>query len=249
MNVRTSSARLTGPRIFVPMLALSMVMAAAGCTSPSSTVDDLSASSRSVSSSSVSSPSPSDGVQSTQSKGSESSGSGEPATSAASADDTASVSIPPAVTTPVPAPGGGDISQTIPAVDMTTQGPVALDEPGDFGRGVTIALGKAEKITTEAKLPGEIAGPGLALTFTITNDSDAAIDVSSVVVDVADAAGIPAIGMTAAPSAPFTGDVAAGTRATGVYVITLPAGSTDPISISVTYSSQAPIVVFTGAPS
>lgn len=153
------------------------------------------------------------------------------------------------MTTPVPVPGGGNVSQTVPTVEMTTQPAVALDEPGNFGRGVDIALESTQKITTEARLPGEISGPGVALTFTITNGSDAPIDLSSVVVDVADAKGRPAIGITAPPAAPFSGELAPGERATGVYVVTLPTGSTGPVSISVTYSSQAPVVVFTGTPS
>ena len=164
-----------------------------------------------------------------------------------SASATASLSIPPAVTTPVPAPGGGDVNQTVSAAEMSTQAPVALDQPGDFGQGVTVALDGIDPITTTAQLPGEIAGPGLALNFTITNDSAAAIDLSTVVVEVADGAGTPAVTMTAAPAAPFSGELAAGQKATGVYVVTLPTGHTDPLAISVTYSSQAPVVVFTGA--
>lgn len=157
------------------------------------------------------------------------------------------VSLPPAVTIPVPAPGGGDINQTVAAIDMTTQPSVALDQPGDFGNGVKVTLDKVDKITTTAQLPGEIAGPGVALTFSVENNTDNAVDLNAVVVDLADSTGTPAIAISAAPAAPFAGSVAAGARAAGVYVFTLSQGFADPAVISVTYSAQAPVVAFSGA--
>lgn len=156
------------------------------------------------------------------------------------------VSIPAPVTTEVPAPGGGDIEQTIAAVAQPIQPSVALDQPGDFGGGVGVSLDSVEKIATTSELPGEIAGPGAAMTFTIRNNGDAAIDLSAVVVDVVDSNGTPALGMTASPAAPFSGELPAGQQASGVYVVTFPQNFADPATISVTYSADAPVVVFTG---
>lgn len=156
------------------------------------------------------------------------------------------VSVPAPVTTEVPVPGGGDIEHTVAAVEQPVQPAVALDQPGDFGSGVAVSLDSVEKITTTSDLPGEIAGPGVAMTFTIRNDGDAAIDLSAVVVDVVDSNGVSAIGMTASPAAPFGGELPAGQQATGVYVVTFPQNFADPATISVTYSAQAPVVTFTG---
>jgi len=157
----------------------------------------------------------------------------------------ASSEAPPPVTTPVPAPGGGDVNQTVPEVALTTNAPVELTGTGDFGGGVTVALTSIESITTTAQLPGEIAGPGVKVTVTVTNGSADAVDLNSVIVDLQDAAGAPAIPMTSG-SAPFTGSVAAGQSAAGTYVFTVPSTYTNPATISISYSTAAPIVVFQG---
>lgn len=155
-------------------------------------------------------------------------------------------SIEPPATTPVPAPGGGDINQTVAAVDLTTLPAIALTDSADLGNGVSVKLDSVEAVHADAQLPGEIAGPGVKLTVVIKNDSPAAIDLSNVGVDVVDAAGTPTIFMSASPSAPFTGQLAAGSGATGVYVFALPASYTDPAAISISYSTDAPIALFSG---
>lgn len=166
-----------------------------------------------------------------------------------SADITPSTELPPAAdpaTTPVPAPNGGNINETVPEVELTTNAPVAMTATGDYGNGVTVTLAALESITTTAELPGEIAGPGVAVTVRVVNAGSGAIDLSNVVVDLQDAAGTPAIPMSASPAAPFSGSLAPGATADGVYVFTLPATYTGPATVSVTYTVDAPVVVFTG---
>lgn len=153
---------------------------------------------------------------------------------------------PPAATTEVPAPAGGNAGDTVAEVELTTNAAVALTAPGDFGDGVTVTLASVEQITTTAELPGEIAGPGAAVSVRIVNTGTDAIDLGSVVVDLQDAAGTPALPMTTSPAAPFGGSLAAGDTASGVYVFTLPTGYVGPATISVSYTVDAPIVVFTG---
>jgi hypothetical protein len=154
-------------------------------------------------------------------------------------------SAPAPATTEVPAPGGGDISETVTPGDITSNAPVALSETGTYANGVTVQLVSLEPITTKAELPGEIAGPGLKVTVKITNGSADAIDVGNVVVDLQDAVQTPAIPMTSG-AAPFTGSVAAGADATGVYIFTTPTDYTDPATITVTYSAAQPVAVFVG---
>ncbi len=152
----------------------------------------------------------------------------------------------PAATTPVPAPGGGDINQTVPAVELTTNSPVELTQTAEAGSGVKISLAGIESVTTVSELPGEIAGPGLKITITVQNTSAAAVDLNNVVVDVQDAAGTPSIPMGASPAAPFTGSVQPGASATGVYVFTLPTSYTNPATVVFSYSTEAPVVLFVG---
>ncbi len=164
----------------------------------------------------------------------------------AATQDGSEQSAAPAATTEVPAPGGpGNIQDSVPTVAATSNPPVALDAAGDYGNGVTVALTSIESVTTEAQLPGEIAGPGVRLEVTITNGSAAPIDVSSVIVDLQDAAGTPALPMSSGAT-PFTGSIDAGAAASGVYVFSAPAAYTNPATISVSYSADAPVVVFTG---
>ncbi|WP_111767664.1 hypothetical protein [Nakamurella deserti] len=161
----------------------------------------------------------------------------------------ANTELPPApdpATTEVPAPGGGNIDETVAESTVTTNPPVAVTDTADYGNGVTASLTKTEKLTTTAELPGEIAGPGVALTVRLVNDSDAPIDLGVVVVDLQDAAGTPAIPMTTSPAAPMTGSLAPGASADGTYVFTLPSTYTGPATVSVSYTVDAPVVVFTG---
>lgn len=173
----------------------------------------------------------------------------DPSAPASVHDGQHSTELPPApdpATTAVPAPGGGNIDETVAEVPLTTNAPVAVTETADYGNGVTASLAKLEKITTTAELPGEIAGPGVAVTVRLVNAGSAAVDLGLVVVDLQDAGGTPAIPMSTSPAAPFTGSLAPGATADGVYVFTLPASYTGPATVSVSYTVNAPIVVFAG---
>ncbi|MEO5833180.1 MAG: hypothetical protein ABIR83_07385 [Nakamurella sp.] len=169
-----------------------------------------------------------------------------PASSERITPNTELPSAPDPATTPVPAPNGGNVNETVPEVELTTNAAVPVSGTGDYGNGVTVRLAALNGMTTTAELPGEIAGPGAALTVRIVNSTVEAIDLGNVVVDLQDATAMPAIPMSTSPAAPFTGSLAAGATAEGVYVFTLPASYTGPATVSVTYTVDAPVVVFTG---
>lgn len=174
------------------------------------------------------------------------SASGDPSVAAGDTSSGATTSAPAPATTEVPQPGGpGNITDTVAEGTVVSAAPVALDATSDSGTGVGVALSGIESITTEAELPGEVAGPGVKVTVAITNDSTAAIDLGNVVVDLQDAAGTPAIPMTVGAT-PFTGSVASGATATGTYVFSVPASYANPATITVTYAAGAPVAVFTG---
>ena len=154
-------------------------------------------------------------------------------------------SIPAPATTAVPAPGGGDINQTVAVGEITSNSPVPLSESSTNDSGVSVALVGIEQVTTEANLPGEIAGQGLKVTVKITNGSDQPLDLGNVVVDLQDAAATPSIPMTTG-AAPLTGSLAAGSEATGDYVFTTLSGYTDPATVTVSYGADQPVAVFVG---
>ena len=115
-----------------------------------------------------------------------------------------------------------------------------------YGNGVTVTVSGVRKINTTAELPGEIAGPGVQLTIVFRNGSSAPIDLGNVVVDLQDAAGVSATSMTATPAKPVSGSLNSGATATGSYVFTLGRNFSSPAHLSVSYSAQAPVVLFSG---
>lgn len=176
---------------------------------------------------------------------------GDPTTDAGDGPDptgeaSAAPSVEPAATTPVPAPQGGDINQTVAAVPVTTAPAVPLNSAADFGGGVRVEMVELNRIDTTAQGPGEVAGPGVAVKLRFVNDSSAAVSLDNVTVNLADGSQQPGLPMSAAPAQPFRGSVDAGATAEGVYVFTLPADFANPASVTVSYSAGAPTVVFTG---
>lgn len=161
-------------------------------------------------------------------------------------DAPASTTAAPAATTEVQQPGGaGNITDTVAEGTVVSAAPVALDAPSEAGNGIAVALSSIESMTTEAELPGEVAGPGVKVTVAVTNNSADAVDLGNVVVDLQDAAGTPSIPMSVG-STPFTGSVAPGATATGVYVFSVPATYANPATITVAYAASAPVAVFSG---
>jgi len=230
------------------VVLLTAVLAVAGCSSSS---DDAATTASSASGSSVSadgSTAPTSSVSDAASAAASAPGTSDAGASPAEAAPTeaASSDVPIPATTPVAAPAGGDINQTVPSVELTTAAPVSLTGTAEFGGGVTVDLASIASVQTTAQGPGEVAGPGLVITIRIKNGSAAAVPLDAVNVTVTDAAQTPASPMSGAPAAPFSGQVAPGAEAQGVYVFTVPSDYTDPASITVSYSTDAPIVLFTG---
>lgn len=141
-----------------------------------------------------------------------------------------------------PAPGtAGDALPTAP--------PVALDEPADFGTGVTATLAAVRAIQAEAHGPGEIAGPALAFEVVFTNGGSAPVSLDTVTVNLFDATGTPGSPMVGSPADPVEGELGPGATTTGVYVFTVPPDARSTVSLEVSYTTDAHVVVFQGDPS
>ncbi|MCU1659116.1 MAG: hypothetical protein QOD31_3201 [Pseudonocardiales bacterium] len=91
-----------------------------------------------------------------------------------------------------------------------------------------------------------MSGPALELGVRIDNGSAHALDLGNVIVALQDSAGAPADPMSASPAHPFRGTLAAHSHATGIYVFTIPTASRKPVTVSVSYTTAAPVVVFVG---
>ena len=169
----------------------------------------------------------------TSATGTESSGATASASSTASAS--ASTSTATATATATAEPTGPEKSKK----------PVKLDKPSTTGTGLTAKLVSIKAIKATAQMPGEIAGPALAITVSITNAGKKTADLSSVVVNLADSDQAPGNPMSAKPSAPFHGSLKAGKTARGIYVFTVPTKKRKPITLTVSIG-DAPVLVFTG---
>lgn len=146
----------------------------------------------------------------------------------------------------VPAPNGGSIEETVEPVDP---GPTQEAELGDTARlegGVDVTISEVEQLDVKAETPGEIAGPAVALTLTVENGSDDAIDLSTAMVSVTGSKDSYGQATTSEPYSPFAGTLAPGETASGVYVFRLPADERDSLQVTVEYIAGAPIALFTG---
>lgn len=164
---------------------------------------------------------------------------------------TATSGSPPPVTatpvsTPVQAPTPGSTEASVPSQKITKRKAVTLDGRGTAADDVTVTLTKVAAITAKAVGPGEVSGPGLAVTVAVKNGTSQPVDLGSAVVNATASDDTPAAAMTGKPARSLKGSVEPGATASGVYVFTLAKGRRDPVTVEVTVTSAGPVVVFRG---
>jgi hypothetical protein len=147
----------------------------------------------------------------------------------------------------VPQPTPGDINKTVAPRKVVTRRPVRLNQTSQVTGTVRVRIPSVKAIQAQARLPGEVAGPGVAITVTVNNGSAKAIDLTNVVVTLTDSAQNPGGAMTDARARPFRGSLAAGQVRTGVYVFTVAKNRRDPVTVTVTLEGDSPVVEFRGA--
>jgi hypothetical protein len=125
---------------------------------------------------------------------------------------------------------------------------VALDEQASGEDGISARVVSLEAIDGTAHGPGNIAGPALRATVRLTNGTSDAVDLDLVGVTLAHGKeATPSSPLDAPSRAPFTGTLAPGDRAEGVYVFTVPEDARDVVTLTVGYRAGAPFLVFTGS--
>lgn len=147
---------------------------------------------------------------------------------------------------PVPAPSGGDVSQTVPASPTPEAIKTDLTAPAKPADGITVQITKVEAIDAKAQGPGEVSGPAVAVTITLDNGGSQAFDTSLMSVNLEDSKGLPGEGMIGSPANWIKGSVPQGGNASGVYVFSVPKKSRDPIKVMVSVNPGVPTVVFSG---
>jgi hypothetical protein len=111
-------------------------------------------------------------------------------------------------------------------------------DPVDVGRGVVVEDGTTVWVTgvREVQLegvgPGEIQGPGVAVSVKVTNRSADSLDLDGTAVS-AFFGDLPASLSSADPSDPLAGELKPGRSATGIYVFMKPDGATGRVRVEV----------------
>lgn len=123
---------------------------------------------------------------------------------------------------------------------------VPIANPTSYGNGVAVRVVTTVAVTGTATLPGEVAGPAVAVTVEITNHSTGAIGLNSVIVDLTKLSGAPASMLRSSPASPLHGTLTAGSIATGTYVFSVSPAERGAARIAVSYAAGLPVAQFTG---
>lgn len=151
------------------------------------------------------------------------------------------------VTTTVPPPVPGNVSQIVPSKPVHTLAKVPLSQTVTVAAGVVISISEIKAVNAVSHVPGDVNGPAVQITVAIKNTSSKALNVNSAEVDVSDSKGDPGIPVTTSESRIFSGSVAPGAEATGVYVFRVAADRRDPITVTASYTGAGPVAQFAGA--
>ncbi|MFC5381900.1 hypothetical protein [Aquipuribacter nitratireducens] len=145
----------------------------------------------------------------------------------------------------VPPPAGEGGLEPVPTPTRITLPPAPLERTVETEGEVSVALTSLTAVDVDAIGPGEVAGPGLAVTVEVDNPRAAPLDIDGVAVSLA-YAGTEAGAVSGAPADPLTGPVPAGGSARGTYVFVLPEDQRDDVLVRVSLPGSPTVVVFRG---
>lgn len=141
---------------------------------------------------------------------------------------------------------GGSINDRPAPASRDRHEPVGLRQAAEV-RSVRIQLTSVEAVDAKAFVPGEISGPGVAITVTITNRTGRTVSLDHITVDLVDNDGQSASPITVEGRTPLSGQLGPGRSASGAYVFTIPEDDRDSAEVHVTYDAPpAPILTFRG---
>lgn len=144
----------------------------------------------------------------------------------------------------MPAPGGGTTDDVVKTADPDPVVEVDVTDEADLGTGVTAAIESVKDITVDAKTPGEVAGPAVAIELRVSNEGKKPIDLASAMVSLTNSDELLGQPTTSDPYAPFSGQLEPGDSANATYVFLLPKDARSGLVVSFQYVAGAPIVLF-----
>jgi hypothetical protein len=126
--------------------------------------------------------------------------------------------------------------------------PVALGGSTTYSDGVAARLVDVKAVTAAARLPGETAGPALAVIVELTNTTAEGVSLDTVAVNLyVGTEGVRAARVQADSGAPFSGTLAAGASAQAIYAFSVPEDQRNAVTVTVGHSPEAGTAVFSGA--
>ncbi len=125
--------------------------------------------------------------------------------------------------------------------------PVSFEEQVQIAPSFRATVDEIRAIDGVGQGIGEISGPALAFTITLTNDTKNVLKTAGAVVNLYDSTASPAIPLLGDPNAdPLTGSIAPGASVTGTYVFRVPPEARDSVTLTIAFDPELSVVVFTG---
>lgn len=123
----------------------------------------------------------------------------------------------------------------------------SISAPATIVKALTAQVTKMEAVIGKADGPGEIGGPAVRFTITITNRTGKTVNLSDTAVNAySGTAATPAVPLRMPGGVPFPASVANGRSATGVFVFNIPVASRSLVQVTVDTSVRNPVVAFRG---
>jgi len=171
------------------------------------------------------------------------SGPGKGAKSASPANSGAVSTSTTAMSTNVKAENGSAPMKT--GIASRTLRPIGVGQSAELAHHFSASVTKIEAAMLDAQAPGETSGPGAFVTVLVRNDTDAAVDLDGLAVNVHYGDGIPATAVRELGSS-LKGPLAPGRSTSARYAFRVPKDQLASIVVDIEHSA-APNVVIVGA--
>lgn len=175
----------------------------------------------------------------------------DPSPDAGAAPDPGTAPAPEATPAPEvelpPLDSAADVAAAMPVIegDLGHLQPAKPGEIVQIDPGVTVALDRVERVDAQVSGPGEVSGPAVVLTVSVTNGSTSPLTLDGAVVNLYGQGGTPGSVYSSDPRVrPLTGDLDPGAQQSGTYVLSLPSTIDGELVVSVSLGVDLPTPVF-----
>jgi hypothetical protein len=142
---------------------------------------------------------------------------------------------------------GGTIDDTVPPAPTPTVIEAAIDAPADFGDGISARVVTVEDVEVDAFMPGEISGPGVAITVELANGSAEAVNLDNLSVELVMTGNRFATPITTQEDTRLVGDLGPGATGEGTYVFSISPEDRTEVAVQVNYAPPKPTILFQGS--